>query len=69
MAEVDRKHIQEKKFKATLVAFTCCRHIAFSIVESPWFTALLSAFSNLVAELAPLSQYRMKVDDCEFQDK
>jgi len=53
ITDSDRKLIQEKKFKAALVAFICCCHIAFSIVESRWFIALLSTLSNLVAELVP----------------
>jgi hypothetical protein len=55
ITDSDRRLIQEKKFKAALVAFICCCHIAFSIVESRWFIALLSTLSNLVAELVPNS--------------
>jgi hypothetical protein len=53
MSDVDRQQIQKTKFKAALVAFICCCHIAFRLVESPWFLTLLSTLSNLVAELVP----------------
>jgi hypothetical protein len=55
ITDSDRRLIQEKKFKAALVAFICCCHIAFSIVENRWFITLLSTMSNLVAELMPAS--------------
>jgi hypothetical protein len=56
MSNLDRRQIQKTKFKAALVAFICCCHVAFRIVESQWFVALLSTLSNLVDELLPDSR-------------
>ena len=53
MSDVDRKQIQKTKFKAALVAFICCCHVAFRLVENPWFITLLSTLSDLVADLVP----------------
>jgi hypothetical protein len=53
MSDVDRQQIQKTKFKAALVAFICCCHIAFHLIKSPWFLTLLSTLLNLVTELVP----------------
>jgi hAT family C-terminal dimerisation region len=55
LAEADRKAILHTRFREALVAFICCVHIAFSIVESEWFLALLTTLSDLVPALLPAS--------------
>lgn len=55
LAEADRKAILHTRFREALVAFICCVHIAFSIVESEWFLALLITLSDLVPDLLPSS--------------
>jgi hypothetical protein len=55
MSDVDRKQIQQTRFKAAFVTFICCCHIAFRLVESPWFLTLLSTLSNLIPDLVPES--------------
>jgi hAT family C-terminal dimerisation region len=55
LAEADRKAIHRHKFEEALVAFICCVHIAFSIVENEFFIAVLAAASNLVPHILPSS--------------
>jgi hypothetical protein len=55
LAEADRKAIHTRKFEEALVAFICCVHIAFSIVENEFFVALLTALSTLVPHVLPRS--------------
>jgi hypothetical protein len=53
LAEADRKAIQTRKFEAALVAFLCCVHVAFNIVENEFFVALLATLSNIAGTLLP----------------
>jgi hypothetical protein len=55
LSEADRKAIHRHKFEEALVAFICCVHIAFSIVENEFFIAVLAAASNLVPHILPSS--------------
>lgn len=51
LVEADRKAILYTRFREALVVFICCVYIAFSIVESEWFLALLTTLLNLVLDL------------------
>jgi hypothetical protein len=55
LAEADHKAIHTRKFEEVLVAFICCVHIAFSIVENEFFIALLTTLSTLVPYILPQS--------------
>jgi hypothetical protein len=55
LAEADRRLIHQVKFEEALVAFICCVHIAFSIVENEFFVAMLVAASNLISHVLPTS--------------
>jgi hypothetical protein len=55
LAEGDRSTLTQLKFQEALIAFVCCVHIAFLIVESEWFIALLMTLSDLVPNLLPKS--------------
>jgi hAT family C-terminal dimerisation region len=55
IAQGDQQAILQSKFREALVAYICCAHIAFSVVESEWFLALLTTLSDLTAVLVPTS--------------
>jgi hypothetical protein len=55
LAEADRRAVHSRKFEQALVAFICCVHIAFNIVENEFFVALLTTTSNLVPQVLPQS--------------
>jgi hypothetical protein len=51
LAEGDETAIKQRKFEEALVAFLCCVHIAFNIVENEFFVALLTTASNILPEV------------------
>jgi hypothetical protein len=51
LSDADNSVILTSKFQTALVAFICCTHTAFSIVESEYFQALFSTLSNIVPDL------------------
>ena len=48
LSDADNSTIVASKFRAALIAFICCTHIAFSIVESGYFQAFLSTISRVI---------------------
>lgn len=55
IAQGDTNVILKRTFEAALVAFICCAQIAFSIVENPWFAALLTSVSTFIPLVLPTS--------------
>jgi hypothetical protein len=55
LATADRREIQSRKFEETLVAFICCVHIAFTIVENKYFVTLLTTLLNIADVFLPSS--------------
>ena len=60
LSDIDNQQIQFSKFQRALVAFICCCHIAFSIVQNDWFRLLLTTLSNLVPSFVPTSHTTAK---------
>jgi len=60
LAEGDKMVIHKRKFEEALVAFLCCAHIAFNIVENEFFVALLTTSSNFLPDVLPNSHNTAK---------
>jgi hypothetical protein len=48
LAQADKLALQKLKFTEALIAFIVVLNLSFSIVESPWFAAMLITISDLV---------------------
>jgi|SRR5271163_624960 len=60
LSDTDRHTVLATKFQAALVAFIVVAQVAFSIVESKYFQALLCLLSDLVPSLLPTSHNTAK---------